>query len=119
MSEVTPSVIVAQLGELGRQMDNLVSSIQLADRASVASREDYTMAYARAFLAAEGSMESRKQIALIETHDQRLMAELHEQTVRGLRRQIDSVRLRIDVGRTMSATARSETSLAGTGAWGK
>jgi hypothetical protein len=119
VSEITATAIAAQLGELGRQMDILVLRLDTADRVSVSSREDYTLAYAKAFLGAEGSAETRKQLALLATHESRLASEVHEQIVRGLRRQLESIRSRIEVGRTMSATARSEAGLAGTGAWGK
>lgn len=119
MSEVSASVVAAQLGELGRSMDAVTEQLEIADKAAVGAREDYTMAYARAFLQAEGSAEARKQMALLATHQARLDQETADQMVRGLRRRLDSVRTRIDVGRTISATVRSEVSLSATGAWGK
>lgn len=119
MGEMTPASVAAQLGELSRQLDTLVTALSDADRVAVNCREDYTLSYARAFLAAEGSAEHRKQLALVATHTQRLAAETADQVVRGLRRSVDSTCNRIDVGRTISATARSEAGLSGTGAWGK
>lgn len=107
--------IASGLSELSRQLDELVAEIGEAERDAVNKREDYTLAYAKAFLAADGSMDIRRHTATEDTHDARLAAELAEQHVRGLRRRIDSVRTRIDVGRSLGAAVRAEVSLGGMG----
>lgn len=112
---LTPSEVAAQLAKLARELDELVAAIDDAEKTAVHAREDYTMAYASEFLAAEGAMEIRKHKATQETHDARLGAELAEQTVKGIRRQIDSVRIRIDVGRSLGAALRAEVGLANSG----
>jgi hypothetical protein len=97
MSEqLTPSLVASNLAKLARQLDDLVAAIDDAEVRAVNAREDYTMAYARAFLTSEGSMDVRRQLATEGTHDTRLAAELAEQLVKGIRRQIDSTRIRID-----------------------
>jgi len=112
---LTPNAVAAQLAELARQLDKLVVAIDEAEKTAVNAREDYTMTYAAAFLSAEGSMDIRRHLATERTHDTRLAAELAEQTVKGIRRQIDSVRIRIDVGRSLGAALRAEAGLAGSG----
>lgn len=109
---LTANSVAAQLAKLSRQLDELVSKIGDAETAAVHAREDFTMAQAKAFLTAEGPMDVRKYVAVEATHGERVAAELAEATVRGLRRQIDSVRVRIDVGRSVGAAMRSEASLA-------
>jgi hypothetical protein len=109
---LTAQGVADHLASLGRQLDDLVKQIGDAERAAVNGREDYTMAYAQQFLKAQGAMDARKQIAIEHTHDTRLAAELAEAEVRGLRRQIESVRVRIDVGRSVGAAMRAEASLA-------
>jgi hypothetical protein len=105
---LTPNDVALQLSRLARQLDELVGQIDAAERHAVTAREDFTLAYANAFLAAEGSIEARKHKATVATHVQRLAAEAGEQVVKGIRRQIDSVKLRVDVGRSLGAALRAE-----------
>lgn len=113
--QLTAQQVSAQLAHLSRELDALVKQIAEAEKAAVNAREDATLAHARAFLTAEGAMDVRKHVAIEATHAQRIAAELAEAEVRGLRRQIDSVRIRIDIGRSLGAAIRAETSLAGSG----
>lgn len=112
---LTPNAVAKQLARLAHQLDDLVAAIDDAEKRAVNSREDYTMAYAKAFLTSEGSMEIRKHLATEQTHDTRIAAELAEQLVKGVRRSIDTVRIRIDVGRSLGAALRAEAGLAGSG----
>lgn len=109
---LTANDVAAQLARLSRQLDELVQDIGRAEVTAVNAREDCTLAHARAFLQAEGPMDVRKHLAIEATHTERLAAELAEATVRGLRRQIDSTRIRIDVGRSVGAAIRAEVGLA-------
>lgn len=110
---LTGASVAEHLAKLSRQLDELVSTIAAAEAVAVNAREDYTLAQAQSFLRAEGAMDIRKYASIEATHDQRLAAEVAEATVRGLRRQIDSVKVRIDVGRSVGAAMRAEVSLAG------
>lgn len=110
---LTSNDIAAHLATLSRQLDALVQDIGSAETAAVNAREDYTLALSKAFLRAEGAMDIRKHVSIEATHSERLAAELAEATVRGLRRSIDSVRVRIDVGRSVGAATRAEMGLAG------
>lgn len=113
--QLTPNAVAQQLANLARQLDDLVDAIDDAEKRAVNLREDYTMAYAKAFLTSEGSMDIRRHLATELTHDTRIAAELAEQTVKGIRRQIETVRIRIDVGRSLGAALRAEAGLAGSG----
>ena len=112
---LTSAQIAEQLAKLSKQLDELVSTIAAAEALAVDAREDYTLAHSKAFLWAEGPMDIRKHEAIVATHNERLQAEVAEATVRGLRRQIDSVKMRVDVGRSLGAALRAEASLAGSG----
>lgn len=113
--QLTPNSVAAQLAALARDLDAVTLELDTADRDAVIKRENYTVAYARAFLTAEGAMEARKQIAIERTTVERLAAETADQIVRGMRRQIDTIRVRIDVGRSVGTALRAEISLAGAG----
>jgi hypothetical protein len=60
-------------------------------------------------------MDVRKHQSIADTHAERLAAETAEALVRGLRRQIDSTRIRVDIGRSLGAALRAEIGLAGAG----
>ena len=111
--QLTANQVAAHLAQLARDLDDLVHRIADAERDAVNKREDYTLAHSRAFLSAEGPMDIRKHEAIQRTHDVRLAAEAAEAIVRGLRRQIDSCKVRIDVGRSVGTALRSELALVG------
>lgn len=111
--QITPSDIAGRLLNLAYDLSALVGQIDVAEREAVHAREDYTLSLSRAFLAATGPMDVRKHESIAATHTERLAAELAEAIVRGLRRQIDSCKVRIDVGRSVGTTVRSEMNLAG------
>lgn len=110
---MTPNEVAAALAQLGRDLDACVRTLNTADRDAVNSRETYTMAFAKAFLSAEGAMDTRKQQATLDTHTERLAAETAEQIVRGLRRQVSSIEMRVEIGRSVSSALKAELSLAG------
>ena len=112
--QLTPNDVVVHLVRLAEELRKLVDhEIEVAERDAVNTREDYTLALSKAFLTAEGAMDMRKHRAVVATHVERIAAEQADARVRGLKRQIDSVKVRIDVGRSMGTTLRSEISLTG------
>lgn len=109
---ITSNEVAAQLAKLARQLDDLVRAVGHAEIEAVNRREDYTLALSQAFLRAQGPMDVRKHASIETTHAQRLAAETAEAVVRGLRRQIDTVKVRIDVGRSVGVAVRAEVGLA-------
>lgn len=112
---LTSAGIARQLASLARQLDDLVSEVDDAEREAVNAREEYTRRHSRAFLEAEGAMDIRKHTALLDTSDARLAAELAETHVKGLKRRVESIRLRIEIGRSLGAALRAEAGLATSG----
>lgn len=110
---LTAHRVADQLAKLAQQLDALVSDLDDAERDAVNRREDYTAAYARAFLMADGPMDIRRYRATLDVVDERIAAELADQRVKGLRRRLDSIKTRIDVGRSVGVALRAETGLAG------
>ena len=106
--EVTPNLVAANLAQLARDLASITDGLKDLEHRAVDSREDYTMAYSKAFLTAVGAMDIRKHQATVETHAERLAAETAEALVRGRRAQISSLKVRIDVGRSVGAVVRSE-----------
>ena len=112
---MTPNDVALALAKLGRDLEACVRSLDQADREAVNRREDYTLALSRAFLKADGAMDLRKHQSIVDTHAERLAAELAEQMVRGLRRQVDSIKVRIDIGRSVGTALRAELTALGGG----
>lgn len=110
---MTPNDVALALAKLGRDLDAAVHALDGADREAVTRRENYTLAYAKAFLTAEGPMDVRKHQATVDSHAERLAAETAEQVVRGLRRQVESIKVRIDVGRSVGSAVKAELTALG------
>lgn len=108
---LTPNAVVSGLLDLARELAVLAKDLDSIEIDAVNKRENLTLAISRAYLSADGPVETRKHIAITATHDERLAAETAEAIVRGRRRQIDSVKVRIDVGRSAAAALRAEMSL--------
>lgn len=107
--------IVKQLGQLSRDLDKAVDELGKAELEAVDAEADYKLAYSKAFRSASGPVEDRKQIATAET-DQLFRTWGKALAVVKLQREhIKALHARIDVGRTIQATARAEISLAGAG----
>lgn len=109
---LTPNQVVAQLAELARDLDVTVRHLQDAEVVAVDARHAVTLAEAKAFLAAEGSVETRKRLAFVCCEQMAYEAEVAEAAVRHLRRRIAAVGVRIDVGRSYSSAIKAEMAFA-------
>ena len=73
--QLTPSQVAAQLAALARELDEGVRAIEQADRDRVQKRAEYDLAYAKAFLNAEGPIDVRRYTAVEATHQLRVEAD--------------------------------------------
>lgn len=106
---LTNNDIVLNLAELGRQLSDLTEKADVADRVYVDAKHAFEIAWARAILTVEASnAETRKAHATLETQQQARALADAEFEVRSLKRAVDQRKVRIDLGRTMSAAIRSE-----------
>src|SRR5258708_7275647 len=95
---LTPNEGVLPLTKLARDLDEAVRVMHAVERDYVEKRSAADLAHSRAFLSAAGSVDARKHQAAIDTHTQRLEADVAEVMVHHLRRRIDALKVRIDVG---------------------
>lgn len=110
-NELDPNQVVLNLMELSRQLQRLSDELDKIEKDAVEAREVYTVEYARHFLKAEGAMDIRKQQALLDTSDVRLQAEIAGTLVSAHKRKVDTLKVRIEVGRSAAALVRAEASL--------
>lgn len=112
---LTPASVSRTLGRLSAELDQLVSLLQEADLDAVRKRHGADIAESSAFVRAEGAMDIRKHKARIEADKQEEEALVAEALVRHLRKKIDAIQTRIDVGRSLGAAMRAELQTVGHG----
>jgi hypothetical protein len=106
--DITPTSAVLELARLSRQLDEAGFKIRPAERDAVQKRHEFTVAQAKSFLTAEGSIQARQAQALIDTAELRVAAELAEAEVRILKSDIRILEGRMDVGRSVVGVLRAE-----------
>lgn len=110
-NEMDPNQVMLNLLALSRSMQQLSDELDDLEKNAVEAKEEYTLAYATSFISNSGPVEVRKQQTLLDTHSQRLKSDLAETLVKAHRRKIDTLRVRIDVGRSAAALVRAESEL--------
>lgn len=105
---LTPAQVVRQLSELGRELDTTVRLLKDAEVDAVEKRHAADMAESHAFVGADGSMELRKHTARIAADRHEHDALVAEALVRHLRKRIDAIQTRIEIGRSYNAAVRAE-----------
>lgn len=112
MTDVTPNSAVIELAKLSRQLDEAGFKLHDAERKAVNQRHAFTIAQAKAFLTAEGSVQARQAQATIDTANERISAELAEAELRILKSDIRILENRMDVGRSVVGVLRAEAAVA-------
>lgn len=100
--------IVKRLSQLSRLLDEATDEIARADEEAVKAKQAFEVAYARAFINSEGSVDMRKHLATVTTQVQRLEYELAFQKHRAVRERINTIRSQLSIGQTLSAAIRSQ-----------
>lgn len=112
---VNNTEVMTWLMELGRQLDDATSEMSNLEGVAVRAKVRYERAYATAFLAAEGSVDSRKQQTILATEAERLNLYVADAAVHACIERIRTIRARIEIGRSLNAAQRSEMAAAGLG----
>ena len=100
--------IVLELSRIGRELDDLSRKIERLDAACVTAWSEHRKGYARAYIDGAGSIEDRKQAAVLAVEELRVAAESADQVHRAARERIRVLRDRLEIGRSISAARRSE-----------
>ena len=108
-----PNSVVKRLGELSRMLDAATLEAAQLDEAAVRAKARHEVEYARAYLTGEGSVEDRKQAAKLATEREALDADIAAQRLRACQERIRTLRVQIDVGRSLNAAQRSEWAASG------
>jgi len=108
MSNLTPLDIIENLTRISKDIDRTTDEISAADKNAVMARVAHKVAYAKAFLSVEGSMDIRRYTADLETADTLLASELADQEHRAAVSSIRALRDRLEVGRSLGPLVRLE-----------
>lgn len=104
---------VLHLADLSRELDQAVTDLGRYEAMAVDAEADYKVAHAHAFKDAHGSVEARKAEATIGCDELFRTWGKAAALVNMQKAHIRALHTRIDVGRTIQATARAEVNLAG------
>lgn len=108
-----PNSIVKRLSELSRMLDAATLEAAQLDETAVRAKARHEVEYARAYLTGEGSIEDRKQLAKLATENESLDMDIAFQKLRACQERIRTLRVQIEVGRSLNAAQRSEWAAAG------
>lgn len=111
----TVNDVILRLAELSRMLDSATDEIARLDEAAVRAKSRYQVAFAKSFLSGTGSVDARKQTAVLDCEQQWLDAEIGEQQVRACRERIRTIRDQIEVGRSLNSAVKAEWSAGGVG----
>ncbi len=107
--------IVGELSKIGRELDALSYEIGRLDHECVVAWSEHRKAYAREYIGGQGSVEDRKQHAVLAVEELRVSAESADQILRAARERIRVLRDRLEIGRSIGAARRSEFAAEATG----
>lgn len=110
---MTPNEIAATLAKLSRELDELVAQYKALELDAAKAKNEYEKTEARAYLKASGPVEARKRLALLESSDEKFAADVAERLVKACDKALKALHSRIDVGRSLTATARDEMKMLG------
>ena len=96
-------------------LDAATDELAVLDEQAVEAKQVFEVAYARAFIEAEGSVDMRKHLATVRTASERLAFELAYAKHRACKERINTLRNQLSTGQTVSAALRHQFAAEGTG----
>ena len=100
--------LLNKLNEMWVLYDQAEYDVAILDEDAVRARADYLRIYARTFLSIDGSMEMRKQQAILDTIDEHLTAEIAEMKLRAGKERIRKLGAQLDILRSMNAAQQRQ-----------
>ena len=99
---------LAKLADISRELDEVIIEYETYEREAIETEIEYEKAYARNFLALDGSIELRKQQALLDTWQERMEKETAEAMVRVCKERIRKLHAQLEVQRSINAAQRAQ-----------
>lgn len=106
--ELTATEIAKGLLSLSKLLEKVSDELDVADVHAVETKQAADKAEAMAFLRSSGPVDERRYKAKVEVDELRLAAELAAAQVRRGIRARDTIKVRVDIGRSANAALRAE-----------
>jgi hypothetical protein len=103
---VTPAAVETEIMRLSGLLDLATSETAKRAREAAEARVKAKVAYAQAFLTAEGPVEARKASATIQSQDAQLAAEIADARLLGSQDAARNMRAQLDALRSVNANVR-------------
>jgi hypothetical protein len=100
--------LIKKMNEIWVMLDQAENDIGIYDEDAVRKKIAFEQAYARTFMSLDGSMELRKQQAILDTVDSRLDFELAEVKLRACKERIRKLGSQLDIVRSMNAAQQRQ-----------
>jgi len=100
--------LIKKMNEIWRMLDEAVYDNEQLDETYILAKIDYEKVYARTFLSLDGSMELRKQQAILDTSDVRMDMEIAEVRLRACKERIRKLNSQLDIVRSMNAAQQRQ-----------
>jgi phage shock protein A len=101
--------------DLGFMLDQATTDIDRLDEEAVKAKAAHRVAYARAFIEAQGPVDVRKNLATVKCETLAFEWDIAEQKVRACKQRLRTLESQIDIARSLGATIRSEWAASGMG----
>ncbi|SNR44584.1 hypothetical protein SAMN06265360_10662 [Haloechinothrix alba] len=115
MNSPTTHSVISRLVALSDELDRLDEDLDRLDREATEAAHTYEVSYARVFLTAAGSVDSRKQQAVLACQNEKFAKEAAEQALRTAERKFRKLTRQLEVGRSLNAAVRTEWTTQGVG----
>lgn len=113
MTVPSAEALVRRFVQLSLMLDKAVDDAAQLDEAAVKAKAAYRVAYAEAFLDADGPVEVRKHIATVKTEPQRWALDVAEQQLREVKERIFTLREQTDLAQSIGTTMRTDWKASG------
>jgi len=100
--------VIKEMADMSRLLDAAVYDLAQYDEQAVIDRIEYKKAYARSFLTEHGSMEIRRQQAILDNADAELAAEMSEMHVRNQKEVVRKLGMQLELIRSKNAALQRQ-----------
>ncbi|HLU24108.1 MAG TPA: hypothetical protein VKZ58_00180 [Longimicrobiales bacterium] len=101
------------LGAYSRELDKATAEVQRLGDEYAEAKAEHRVAYARAYLSAQGTVKDRDAEAVLATANEFIRMEAAEQKLKASRERVQTLRTQIGAGQSIGAAIRAEIGLAG------
>lgn len=110
---LTPADAARALWQIDQELDTHTKELVRLRLEFAQKAKDARMAYAKAFLTSDGSIEARKQQAILASEDAKFALEVHDQMIEARKDSLKTLRDRSEIGRALNSNLKEELRILG------